>query len=179
MAITKEFLINETDFRNFALIATGIEHADLDVAINQAQYHDLRPFLGDALYFDFIGKVLGGSPPAGYLDLLNGVSYTNADGDTVEFQGLKPMLVYYAFAHLITMNVRQTRFGARIKSSNQSEPADGVQIREQKLEARSTATQYQREAKKYIDENPDLYPLFDKTRPVNAVHRAGFHITKA
>ena len=55
----------------------------------EAQDQDLRPILGDGLYYDFMTEVFdtGDDMYASYQSLLNGVAYT-LNGQTVYFDGL-------------------------------------------------------------------------------------------
>jgi len=71
-----------------------LDGAVLEPHIQKAQDLDLRPVLGDVLYYDFMSKFLvtGDASYAIYQTLLNGGSYTYA-GNTIYFDGLKPFMV--------------------------------------------------------------------------------------
>src|ERR1700742_4826826 len=48
------YLINQTTFQSYEDIAVNIKPQRLQVFIKKAQDLDLKPFLGHALYYDFI-----------------------------------------------------------------------------------------------------------------------------
>ena len=59
----------------------------VDPYINEAQENDLRPILGDALFYDFITNI----DTTKYRELLNGKTYTK-NNYSIFFPGVKPML---------------------------------------------------------------------------------------
>src|SRR5689334_14775237 len=78
----------------------------------ESQDQDLRPVLGDGLFYDFMTKWYSTGDPmyASYQSLLNGVNYT-LNGQAVYFDGLKPMMVYYTLARLVqNQQVNITRY---------------------------------------------------------------------
>src|SRR6185503_9556467 len=79
------YLINPTTFQNFEDIPVNIKPERLNVFIRKAQDLDLKPFLGHALYYDFIQNfnadgTIQDTAPQPYKDLLNGSEYLDNYG---------------------------------------------------------------------------------------------------
>ena len=77
----------------------------------------LRLVLGDECYNDINTYV---NPlPQKYLDLFNGITYTNTSGDFVAFQGFKESILRFIYAEYNTDNF-QTSVGGNVKSINEN-----------------------------------------------------------
>lgn len=130
--------------------------------IREAQTLDLKPVLNDVFYYDFVKKFNNDAADEYevYQEFLNGKEYTYA-GDTYFFDGLKPMLCYYALARFVASNpVNITRAGIVTKTNQQSQPVDGGTLRAAVNELRSSAVFYQAEVIKFLERNPTDYPLW-------------------
>jgi len=128
----------------------------------EAQDQDLRPVLGDGLFYDFMTKFhnTGDAMYSAYQNLINGTSYTYA-GQTIYFDGLKPMMVYYTLARLVQNNaVNITRFGVVTKVVNQSQPVDAQVLRQVVNELRSSAQTYKNQVDLFLGQNQTTYPLY-------------------
>jgi hypothetical protein len=130
--------------------------------IREAQILDLKPVLNDVFYYDFVKRFNDSEDAkyAVYQSLLNGKEYTYS-GDTYFFDGLKPMLCYYALARFVSGNpINITRAGIVVKTNQQSQPADASVIRAAVNELRSSAMFYQNDVVKFLERNPTDYPLW-------------------
>lgn len=128
----------------------------------ESQDQDLRPILGDGLYYDFMNEVFdtGDSMYAHYQSLLNGKSWTY-NGQTVYFDGLKPMLCYFTLARLVQNNqVNITRYGVVSKVVPQSQPVDAQVIRHVVNELRSNAMTYKNQVDTFLLNNTSTYYLY-------------------
>lgn len=128
----------------------------------EAHDQDLRPILGDGLYYDFMTKYLttGDAMYSAYQNLLNGTTYTY-NGQTIYYDGLKPMMVYFTLARFVQNNpVHITRYGIVQKTNAQSTPADPVMLRQVVNELRSNAVNYKSQVDLYLNQNQTTYPLY-------------------
>lgn len=128
----------------------------------ESQDQDLRPILGDGLYYDFMEEVFdsGDDMYADYQKLLNGTSYT-LEGQTVYFDGIKPMLVYYTLARFVQNNpLHITRYGVVTKTIQQSTPADPQLIRQVVNELKSNAVTYKNQVDTYLLQNQSTFTLY-------------------
>ncbi len=128
----------------------------------EAQDQDLRPILGDGLYYDFMNEVFdtGDDMYANYQNLLNGVAYT-LNGQTVYFDGLKPMVVYFTLARLVqNQQVNITRYGVVTKVIPQSQPTDAQTIRQVVNELKSNAITYKNQVDTYLLQNQSTFTLY-------------------
>jgi len=168
----ENLLINLATYEEYEDLSINIEEQRINVFIQKAQELDLEPFLGDVFYFDFIEAVkFDGSgnvitdqtadptTPKIWVDLLEGCIYQGRDGKSRRFKGLKPALVYWAFARYIEADsVHYTATGPVIKHRDQSDNlkiSDTVKLVQQQ---RSVANAYANKAIAFLDSRRDVYP---------------------
>lgn len=122
----------------------------------EAQDQDLKPILGEGLYYQLMA-----TPTAtAYAELLNGKTYTY-NGQTIYFEGIKTMIVYFFLARFIQNNaVNITRFGVVTKTLNQSQPVDAQVIRQVVNEMKSNAQTYKNDVERFLLQNQTTYPLY-------------------
>jgi len=123
---------------------------------------DLRPILGDGLYYDFMTKYKTVADPmyADYQTLLNGGSYTY-NGQTIYFDGIKPLMVYLTLSRFVQNNpVHITRFGIVQKTSPQSQPVEATMLRQVVNELKSNASNYRNQVETFLLQNQTTYPLY-------------------
>ncbi len=131
----------------------------VDPYITEAQENDLRPVLGDALFYDFITNYAA----AKYRDLLNGKTYTK-DGYSIFFPGVKPMLCYFALARITQNNaINLTSYGAVQKTVQGSEAVDARILGALVTELRDVANSYQSRVVEFLQNDPTTYPLYNAT----------------
>jgi hypothetical protein len=134
----------------------------IDPFIKEAQDLDLRPILGDGLYYDFMTKyfVTGDAMYSAYQNLLKGVAYTY-NGQTVYFDGLKPLLANFTLARFVQNNqVNVVRYGIVSKVNQQSQPVDGQVIRQVVNELRSNAMTYKNQVDTFLLNNQTTYTKY-------------------
>lgn len=156
-----KLLITQDDIKAFRPTAE-LDNERINPFIKEAQFSDLKPVLNAALYLDFLKKFDDNDSAdyAKYQELLLGKEYT-VNGITYLFEGVRPMLVYYALARFVTSNpVNITRMGIVTKRTDNSDPTDPALIRGFINEMRSTALGYQNEVIKFLCDNSTSYPLY-------------------
>lgn len=130
--------------------------------VTEAQEQDLRPILGDGLFYDFMTKFhdTGDAMYTAYQELINGKAYTY-NGQTIYFDGVKPMVGYFALARLVQNNpINITRFGVVTKVTSQSQNVDPQVLRQVVNELRSNAITYKNQVDQFLLENQSTYTLY-------------------
>lgn len=140
----------------------------------------MRPFLGDAFYFD-LQKKFDKSDDAmynAYQDLLNGKDYNDTNSSPIHFDGIKSMLGYYTFARFLPENpLHITRFGVVTKTADQSAPATGNDIKTVVNILKGNAVTLQYRVEQFLDANKTVYTLWKKSAQTTT-RRSGFRIYK-
>jgi len=155
-------IISFDDILLYRPAAKEIPQGRIEPFIGEAQMHDLRPILGEALYYDFINKFASTLDPmyVAYQDLLNGSSWSY-NGYTKQNYGLKPIVAYYALARFSANNqINVTRYGVTSKVNPQSEPVSEIALRNYVQELKSVAISYQEQTLQFLRENETTYPLY-------------------
>jgi hypothetical protein len=159
-------LIDQTTFQRYEDISVNIKPDRLKVFVNKAQDLDLKPFLGYALYYDFIKHfnddgTIKDDAPQSYKDLLNGSEYLDQHGYIVLYEGLLPTLLYFAFARFIEADaIRYTSSGPVIKSLDSSIPAAPQYITKLVQQQRSVANAHTNEVEKFLWDHRADFPLW-------------------
>ena len=159
-------LINQTTFQKYEDISVNIKPERLNVFIKKAQDLDLKPFLGHALYYDFIqyfnpdGNLMDTAPQP-YKDLFDGSEYLDVRGHIVLYEGLVPTLVYFTFARFIEADaIHYTATGPVVKHHDNADavaPKDIVKLVQQQ---RSVANAHANEVEKFLRDNKADFPLW-------------------
>jgi len=159
----EKLLITKDDIAQYVDVGLNIDGNRIDRAIQDAQIFDLRAFLGDPLYLDFIDKVFKDTDPLFtlYQELLKGTDYTFRS-NTIKFYGLKPLLVFWAWGRFSKFgNIKSTRAGLKLKTTEQSaQPSDSM-ISTMVIDSRSKAGVYLNDARQFLDEKNSDYPLWN------------------
>jgi len=175
MATTK--LILTTDIKEIKPISDNIDSVErINPYIIEAQDLDIRPFLGDPLFYALVEGFTASPQNTDYLALLNGKSYTTSCGFTIFFDGLKIAIAYFAYARFVSsQGINITRFGVVQKTNEFSQPVTVEMVDRIAGNARSVGLSYLHQVEEFLDENTTTYPLWrqsDKKRP-----RGKFKIT--
>jgi len=160
------YLIDQTTIQQYEDISVNIKPERLKVFVKKAQDLDLKPFLGHALYYDFIKYftedcTIGDDAPQLYKDLFNGSEYLDKYGHIVLYEGLAPTLVYFTFARFIeTDAVHYSSTGPVIKHHDNADaiaPHDIIKLVQQQ---RSVANAHANEVEKFLWDNRADFPLW-------------------
>lgn len=172
-------IINQTTFQRFEDVSLNIKSERLDVFINKAQELDLKPFLGYALYYDFIKQfnedgTLKEDAPQPYKDLMNGTEYLDKRGYVVLYQGLGPVMVYFAFARFIEDDaVHYTATGPVIKQREGSSAMSASDLVKLTQQQRSIANAYANETERFLRDHRDDFPLWTYNPKNKTARQAG------
>ncbi len=179
MAKSETYLVNEDDFTRFKLLSPDIGQEILNQAILDSQWLDLRPWMNEAFFFDFISKIDDvGAPGPDYQNLLKGSTYT-LNGNTVRHKGLLPAIVYFAYGRLLAeVGLSVSKSGVNRKDTLESSPIDGVEMRKHEQEAKAKAMSYLNSAQTFLDTEILKYPLFREPRDISNRTYVGFTFTK-
>lgn len=142
-------------------------HADESIAaslIAEAERQDIKPKIGDAMYLQITRDEI----PAAYDTLLDGGEWQQRDGTVRYLTGLRTALAYYAYARIIRDgNIQSTRFGAVIKTEDNSAESERAERQRQYREAFTTADGYMSEVMEYLSENAEAFGYARKTMRAN------------
>lgn len=152
-----KLLINHSDFDLYKDISENLDRERLNTYILDSQFIDIRGFLGPRLYkvlqdgYDAVGDK--------FEDVhLQALWFGTAYND-VEYYGLKPALIQYAYARLLEgIQLNITRAGVRKFSAEESEEVEQSQIYDKSNAAKSMALAYLADSKTFLDTQYRLYP---------------------
>lgn len=168
-------LITISDFADYRAISTNVNDVKrLDPYIAEAQEFDLKELMGQYLYDDFIKNIL----TTKYQELLNGKEYTDTSGYTVNYKGIKPVLVYYAYSRFLANdNIKSTASGFVIKRQDEySEPISEKTMARLIQQAESSALSYFEGVRKFLNDNYTTYTLWQYCG-VNPTKQSGCRIS--
>jgi len=156
-----------------------LDNERVEPYISNAQMFDIRPLLGDPLYYDMLKKFddNDSADKEKYEKLLVGDDYTKGT-DIYRFDGLKTILVYHTLARFIPENpFHITRFGFVMKNTDQSTPVPTAEITRVVNILKSNATGLYFRLEEYLDIKKSDFPLW---KPANqtTTKRSGFKISK-
>lgn len=144
-------------------MTAGVSSSHFDPYIKEAEELDIRPFLGDALYYALVSDVASSPISTKYNELLNGGTYTYS-GETIEFKGIKMALQYYAYArYLANHEVVNTKSGQRTKTEEFSSVPSAGATQRRIDQAKSAGREYLESAKRFLDTKSSTYDLWGTT----------------
>lgn len=147
-------IIDKTEIRLHREISQNVRDEKINPIIEDAELLDLKPLLGDQLYFDLLANIA----EVKYTNLLDPLEYTYNE-KTYKHQGLKKVLSIFTFArYIIHGSFTDTGFGTVQKKNQDSEPVSEAQKRNVYTKDRQTAVAYFNEVALYITRNGDTYP---------------------
>ena len=165
--VLDSLLVQLTDFSNFRDVSVNTDTDRINAFIRESQMREMRSLLGDALYKALIDDF---TPDAGegtfseqrFTDLWFGVAYIR-DNFSVQFNGFKPAIVYYAYERfLYYQKLNVTRYGVRTLQDNDLSN-DAPFTKKWQVSADSMGLMYQEDTEKYLNENDSTYP--ERNRP--------------
>jgi hypothetical protein len=161
------YLIDQITFQNYEDLSVNIKSDRIKVFVKKAQELDLKPFLGHALYYDFISHfnidgTLQDDTPQPYKDLLNGTEYLDRNGHVILYEGLLPTLVYYTFARFIEADaIHYTATGPVIKHHDNGDALSPQEVTKLVQQHRSVANAHANEVQKFLLDNKADFPLWN------------------
>ena len=153
-------LINIEDIKAYKDLGKKPDIDKITPIIRQA-HDDLREYLGANFYFDVIAN-LGNQT---YQLLISGGTFQISNQSypiTYYQEGLKAMLIdLFEARHIAQVNTNITPFGATIKKSNDSEPADRATLQDRAREQIQMAGSKWEIIKMYLDENRKTFKAYN------------------
>jgi hypothetical protein len=165
------YFITVSDIQELKPISSNVsELKALKPFILEAQEFELRPFLGEEFYIAFKDDFDASPSLSTYEDLFNGVTYTYS-GKQYQHEGLKAMLIYYAYArYLSNSQSHSTAFGMVQKVNENSQPISEKTLTRLVSQAVAGAKVYEQRVKDYLIRNSATYTLYEC---VNKNYRSG------
>lgn len=156
-------LIQPADFLEDKLIPSITEAVRIERCIRDAQEFDLRQQMGDKFYTDMILNydLNDSDVTQPYVGLMDGKDYTDDDGYTHHFPGLRMALKSWTYARVLSEHqFYVTSHGIVVKSNDESVPASAKAVSEKIEQARSGAMHYWNLTLKYLKQFEDDFPLW-------------------
>ena len=121
--------------------------------IAESEREDIKPRIGDRLYLTL--KTKGAAELTNEESLLlNGGQWTSSNGDVHYLEGLKTALAYFVYSRIVRDgNIQSTRYGARIKSDENSTSTEDTERQRQYRQAFASADRYLAECLAFINRN--------------------------
>ena len=172
-------LITTETLQRYEDIAVNIKPERIKVFIQKAQELDLKPFLGYILYFDLIKSLeadgtLKEDAPQHYKDLVNGCEYLDDNGYVVLYQGLQPVLSYFAFARFIEADsVHYTATGPVTKRYDNADALPAKDIVKLVQQHRSTANAYANETERFLMDHKEDFLVWHYNHKNRSARQSG------
>lgn len=152
-------LIEKNDFIPYAHLSANLDTTQkLDMHIMHAQDFDLRPLLGDLLYYELLDT--NSRSVDNYIKLINGEEYEYKNVN-IAYRGLKPVLVHFSLSRLVpamSNSITPTIFAQ--KRNEFSDPIAPAEIARVSNMYKSIALGYWNQVEDYLDRHRDDYPLW-------------------
>jgi hypothetical protein len=143
--------ININTLKENSLIDDNVDAKLLTPTLRVVQDIYLQKILGTPLYEDFKTKITADETLAAYPNHL-----------ALMRDYIKNVLIYYVCMHsLHAIRYRMMNKGVMVKNSDNSNPADSLEVKVIKDEFRMFAESYAELLTKYLKENTDTFPLYD------------------
>ena len=171
---TNKHIISIDDIKLYRPMAE-LDAERVNPYILEAQRHDLRPVLGDALFFDFMKYFDNVDAQYDkYRELLRGKEYTY-NGQLTQYDGLVEMVVFFTLARFLPNNIQHiTRFSVtkKVDPGNRSEVITPEEVRATVSEYRSNAVFFIPKVREFLQTNQATYTLYNVT-PVPNLNQGG------
>lgn len=169
-----EAMITLNDIKLYKSISSNINTIkELDPFILEAQDFDLRSFMGESFYLDFIDDFFASPSLVKYSDLWNGQEYEYG-GYRYKHEGLKAILIHHSYARYLShANVTSTPFGIVSKTNQYSEKADEKTMARLIQQARSSATVFEERVEKYLNWHSSNFTLWRTIKSESKNYKSG------
>jgi hypothetical protein len=126
----------------------------------EVEVKELRKLLGNAFLYDIQQNP---TTPENQ-KLLNGTDFTDSEGNTIEFKGIKFQLSYMNYSKYIGISANADTFtGMQYQNRTETTKADPGIIKIEQLDAREIALYDFEVMEKFLNENDTDYPLWECT----------------
>lgn len=149
-------LITKENIGTYREVSRSVSDKKINPHIEDAQYLDLRPLLGERMYQALVKDY----QETNYAALMEGGEYT-FNGNTYNNPGLIKVLSIFAYARYIVFgSYTDTGFGLVQKSNQDSTPVPESAKRNIHTKERDTAMQYWFEVVNFLNRKSINYPLW-------------------
>lgn len=169
-----KLIVTIDDLKKYRPLANEIPVARITPYIIEAQLNDLKPVLGDVLFWDFINKfdIPLDLSYTKYQELLNGKLYTPAGySGNIQYLGLIPVVSNYALARFYENNqINATRYGLVQKVEGENSQALDFRAVSAAIDSlRSIAFGYENDVKLFLQSNKAVYSSYsdNQTNEIN------------
>ena len=159
--MAEQNIITKADILELWPISQNINDERVNPFIRLGQQNDLTQWLGEPLYFAFVEDFEGGGDfsEERFQELFDGAELELSNSRTVYFRGVKPMLVAFAYARLVSNNsFHVTRGGDVKKTTDQSEAATDALELQKARNAMSEAYRLGANLVTFLDRKRSIYP---------------------
>lgn len=191
--MTPIYLITKADIQLYEDVPANVDVNRLHQYIYKAQELDLKPFLGTAFYYDFLQQFstdgsLKDSATQPYRQFLNGCTYTDTAGHSIQYDGLTKMLVYFTMARFAESDaIRFTPTGPMFKQQDNGQPVRQADLAKVVQQYRSIANAYTNDVAAYLINHRSDFPLWQysyknasarQSGPrIRGIDRTGFNLS--
>jgi hypothetical protein len=167
-------LITISDVQAYRRISPTFDVNRFNSFLTGVQRENLKGLLGDALYYAFMAD----TRTAGiYKELLDGKSYS-LDGETIQYYGLKPILVFWWLAVATREgDLFHSNMGAVQFTNNPQQNFETAREKERIATGyMQSAQSYANDCIKFLNANASSYPLWKSTEEANETNFLTFRI---
>ncbi len=171
--------ITKTEIAKYREISRGVRNDKMNPFIDESQYLDLRPLLGDRLYFALDAESKTDPKSNRFNDLMQGGFY-EYEGNNYHNPGLEKVLSIFSYSRYILLgSFTDTAFGFVQKSDQDSTPVGDAQKRNIHKMEQQSAARYFGEVALFINRNLDKYPEWKRNNNCGRSKGSGnFRISK-
>lgn len=146
-------LISKADIASVGDVSDTVKEEIFLPFIRSAQDVDVKPVIGNVGWT----YILKNKDTEEVQALLDGGEYEYS-GSTYSFTGLRYALAHFAYSrYMVRRSVKDTRFGAVVKTTDVSEPADYKALAAIARDHSATAVAYLNEVLEYMRRNSDKF----------------------
>lgn len=150
-------ILTPAEIKNYKDIGKVIDENKVNAIIEQTQITDLKNALGDRFYFDLLNNF----ETENYQPLLNGSSFEYF-GINYYHDGIKALLSDYFMAkYVLQVNTNFTPFGATVKQTDNSEPADRNSLKDISTQQLQLAGARLEIIKMYLNASTLIFPQWN------------------
>ena len=173
-------IITQDDISAQYPLSKNLNDDRINPYILRAQQADLKPILGTYFYYEFIeGFTELPTPEVRWVELFEGVVYEWQTGQPEYFNGIKPMLIAFAYARIVDNNSNHvTRGGNVTKSTDESLPVVSAVKNAMNMDAESDAYRYKADLLRFLDKKRTVYPEYGRSPIQGDGWKTGFNFTK-
>jgi hypothetical protein len=168
-------ITDKTDYTGVVKITTQTG-SQLTEFITEFEMFYIRMLLNDQVFNDI--NTLPNPLPQKYLDLINGVNYTNEDGDFVAYQGFKRVLLRMIYGEFLSKNF-QASISGNVRSFNENSevlvPENSVVVA---LKFNEGIRIYEQEVWAFLDEFRELDEEITSSSEVAGTYTLGVASTR-